>query len=185
MDKLHQFEQTAAGWYKDVPHLPVNVRKWIAENIWWIVLVVVIISIFGALSLFSLLTGVSMMTAGYGMYGYGYNHAATGMALGAAWIGLAALVLQVVIQAMAIAPLKDGRKKGWDLLFLSDLVYFAFAVVGSVISFQFFGIVGPFIGTAIGLYFLFEIRSHFLQSKTAKVAPVKKSDTEKAKKTEE
>lgn len=165
MDSLHKLEVTVADWYKNAPHLPKGGQKWIAENIWWIILVAVIFCAFGIISLFTLIAGLSVVTTTYGIYGSAYNTIAptvyTGMGLVTAWITLAALAASTVIMACAIAPLKDQKKKGWDLLFLSDVIYFALVALVAVVSFNFFGIVGPLVSTAISFYFLFEIRSYF------------------------
>lgn len=165
MDSLHKFEATVAEWYRDVPHLPKGGQRWIADNAWWIILVAVIFGAFGIVSLFTLIAGLSVVTTTYGIYGSAYNTIAptvyTGMGLVTAWITLASLAASTVIMACAITPLKAQKKKGWDLLFLSDIIYFALVVLAAVVSFNFFGIVGPLIGTAISFYFLFEIRSYF------------------------
>ena len=170
MESLHTLEKTIADWYKNVPHLPKGGQKWIAENVWWITLIVVILGVFGVFSLFTVIAGLSVLTAGYGAYG-GYATVAAGLgglALAAAWVSLAALAASTVVLAFAVSPLKTHGKKGWDLLFLSEVIYFALGVIGAVISFNFAGIIGPVIGAAIGFYFLFEIRSYFLGAKTEK-----------------
>jgi hypothetical protein len=165
MDSLHKFETTVADWYKNVPHIPKGGQKWIADNVWWIVLVAVIFGAFAIVSLFTLIAGLSVVTTTYGIYGSAYNTIAptvyTGLGLVTAWLTLAALAASTVVMACAISPLKHQTKKGWDLLFLSDILYFALVILAAVASFNFFGIVGPLISTAISFYFLFEIRSYF------------------------
>lgn len=180
MESLHKLETTIADWYKNVPHLPKNVSKWIAENVWWIVLIAVILGVFGLFTGFVAIAGLSALTASYGAanpyYGAAMMQANVGASLAAAWVALAGLAVSTVVMALAISPLKDQKKKGWDLLFLSDVVYFVIAVIGAVVSFQFFGIISPIIGAAISFYFLFEIRSHFLGHKVKAEEPKKAED---------
>lgn len=167
MQSLHKLEKTVAGWYSGLPHLPKNVQKWIGENIWWIILIVFILSIFSVFSLIAGITALATLStaaySAYGMYGVGAD---AGMALTAAWVTLAGLIVTTVVLGLAISPLKEGKKKGWDLLFFSDIAYFAITVAGMLVGFNFAGIIGTVIGTAIGLYFLFEIRGHFLPHAT-------------------
>lgn len=168
MESLHKLETTIAGWYSGLPHLPKNVQKWIGENVWWIILVVFILSVFGIFSLIAGITALATLSsAAYGVYGaYGMSQANAGMALTAAWITLAGAIVTTVILGLAISPLKEGKKKGWDLIFLSDIAYLVITIVGLLVSFNFGGIIGTAIGTAIGFYFLFEIRGHYLPHST-------------------
>jgi uncharacterized membrane protein YfcA len=90
-------------------------------------------------------------------------------------VSLAFLVATTILTAMAISPLRTQRKKGWKLLFLTVLVSVASVVVGAVLSMN----VGVFISdilfgaiaTAVGAYFLFEIRSHFVVRSTNSGSP--------------
>lgn len=183
MEALHKFETTVAGWYKNVPHLPKNAQKWIADNVWWIVLIAVVLGVLGVFTGFGAIGALGAVTATYGALSpyYGVAVANVGAAITAAWIALAGLAASVVLMALAISPLKEHKKKGWDLLFLSDIVYFAIVVVSAVITYSFGNIVGALLGTAIGFYFLFEIRSHFLGHKTVKAESSKKDEIKEKK----
>jgi len=68
----------------------------------------------------------------------------------------------VVLEAMAITPLKAKQKRGWDLLFLVSLVTFTGAVLNALITGNINHIFGLIIGTLVGLYVLFEIRMYFV-----------------------
>ncbi len=83
--------------------------------------------------------------------------------LGFTWyFALVLLVLQAVLLLAAFPKLKEGKKTGWDLLFYNALLA---AFIGIVYLFTpgygFGGLFGSFIGTAIGLYLLFQARDHF------------------------
>jgi len=179
METVRSLEKTIAEWYKNVPHLPPNVRKWLGDNVWWIVVIGVVLS---ALSLFALIPltllalGLSTATvAGLpGAYGY-----VGGGVMGIAWLtillSLITLVITTALLALAISPLKSKAKKGWTILFVITLASAVLGVLGNLVSFNIGGIVWTAIWAALEGYFLFEIHNQFGKT-PAKVAtaPVKK-----------
>lgn len=165
MESIHKLEKTVAGWYKGMPHMPASGQKWLAANVWWIALIGVVLSAMAIFTLAGILLVAGTVATGVGVaYGTGYGTAGAvlvGAALLAAWVALAFLVLQTVVLAMAISPLKSLKKKGWDLLFILALINVASAIVSGVISFNLMSIVYSLLWSAIGAYFLFEIRGQF------------------------
>ena len=85
------------------------------------------------------------------------------------WLTMGVWVVGTIVEAVAIVPLRERRKVGWDILLWLNLASFAVSALICVVTFELLDIVGPLIGLAIGLYFLFEIRSYFLESKVTKV----------------
>jgi hypothetical protein len=163
---LHKLQNDIEGWLKPLPHLPTEWRKWIANNVWWIVLVGVILSAIGALvAIGALLTAMTVVGTATSILGVAVVQTYTGWWYAAAVASLVFLVITLVINAMAITPLKAHSKKGWDLLFLSFLVNVISAVVGVVLNITTASVVGSIIGGVIGVvisaYFLFEIHSYF------------------------
>jgi len=156
-ESIKKLEDMIDGWLKPLPHLPADWRKWISENIWWITLVGVILDGFAALAIYQ--------TASY-VNQFSNLLSAVGAANPSGWtfpmmVSIALFVLTAVIMAMAIAPLRVMNKKGWDLLFLATIV----SVVASVFNYGsgsiVMSVIGAAVGAVIGMYFLFEIRSHF------------------------
>lgn len=181
MSVLQKIETVVAGWLKSVPHLPKGGQKWLAENVWWIVLIGVIGLAIGILvtigSIFAYLAFLGNATSYYGVY--------VASPYGGGWIiatlvSLAFSVALLIVSAMAISPLKAQHKKGWSLLFLSFVISAVNTVVGAILTFNpltfIFGLIFGAIGLAIFAYFLFEIRSHFVGTgaKTVSAKPVKK-----------
>lgn len=165
MEQLKKLEVTIAGWYKNAPHLPLNSQKWLTENAWWIVLVGVILSVFGV---FSILAGTLFAGTLLTVFGGVVGAALGGVILVAVFVGLAFSVLEIVFAAMAIAPLKDGKKKGWNYLF----VVYLLAALAVVVGFLFHLNVNGFMGLLWGVvwlviegYFLFEVRRYMLKTK--------------------
>jgi len=69
----------------------------------------------------------------------------------------------VVVEAMAIAPLKEMKKRGWDLMFFALLVSVALGIVGSVLSVNIAGILFGLLGAAIGAYVMLELKHYFVK----------------------
>lgn len=174
---IQKLEGMVAGWLKPVPHLPHGAQKWIATNVWWIVLVGVIVSAIG------LLIGLTGLLAALALVGSAttyYGTVVTNSYYGGGWIlnAVITLIFTVGIVALlssAIAPLKANKKKGWTILFLVLLLDAVYVVVNSILSLSIvgfiFGIIFGAIGLAVATYLLFEIRSHFVAVKSA---PAKK-----------
>ncbi len=174
MSTIEKIEDKVAGWLKPVPHLPAGAQKWIANNVWWIVLVGTILSglglLIGLVGFLGVLALVGTTTSYYGA-------AVTGSVYGGGWVisalvSLAFTLGALILFARAVSPLKALKKQGWKLLFLVLLLDTVYVVLNSIFSFSIigfiFGIIFGAIGIAIGAYFLFEIRSHFVSAKAAK-----------------
>lgn len=166
-DYMSGVEDKITTWLKPVPHLPATWRKWFAENAWWLVLISVILSSIAILGLIvALLTALSFLGVASGYYYSGGLH--TGWWVTNTIISMVFLVAIVGLNAAAIGPLRQLKKRGWDLLFLAFLLGVISAIVDAVTTFNPFSFVFSLIFTAIfaavGAYFLFEIRSHFAAS---------------------
>lgn len=164
MDFLYSLEKRTLGWFKNVPHLPAGVRKWMGENVWWIVLALTILSVIVALiaipALFTLIAIGNSIGAAYYVEGaYSWWKVVTSL------VSIAFTVVTIVISAMAIQPLRAKLKKGWVLLFTVWLVNIVSVVVGAILSLTvlgfFMSILFGAIGAAISGYLLFEIHDQF------------------------
>lgn len=182
MESVRSLEKTIAAWYESAPHLPVDVRKWLGLNVWWIVLIGVVLA---ALSIFPIIIGLLIVfglsgaaIGAAGLYGSAVGGGLVGVALFAALVSVAGFVAVAVVMGLAINPLKARAKKGWTLLFIVLLVNTAFSVLANLLGFNVFGIIWALIWAAIEGYFLFEIRSEFGVKHVAKpaVKPVVKKE---------
>ena len=97
----------------------------------------------------------------FGIVGHGGGANAVG--LGIILSGVLGIIA-VVVYGMAIMPLKEKQKRGWDLLFLASLI----SAAGLLISALFSGwmlvsnLFGLVIGLAISWYLLFELRGQYV-----------------------
>lgn len=159
MESVRSLEDKIAEVHKGLPHLPGGARAWIVANAWWIVLIGVILSAMGLFATLNVLITLNLAMSGAGGYGLAYAPF-VGVSLIGAWVSLLFGAAGLVVEAMAISPLKAQLKRGWDLLFLASLISLVAGLVGIVLG-NFFGISGVAIGLAIGWYFLFEVRDGF------------------------
>jgi hypothetical protein len=165
MESLRNLETMVASWYKGMPHLPKNGQKWLAENAWWLVLVGVIL---GTLGIVSVLLGT--LVAGTLLAGYGgpIGAAVGGLAFLIVAVSLAFAIVDMVISAIAISPLKAMQKRGWSLLFLVALINVLSLLVSFLFQLNLFSLIWGFIFAGVGGYFLFEVRSYFHAEHVAK-----------------
>ena len=164
MELINKLEKRVLGWAKNVPHLPATGQKWLADNVWWIVLIGAIISGISVLyTIGGLLTAIALIGAASSLY-YVSNSYTSIVVLNAA-VSLVFLIISGILLAIAVKTLQTKHKKGWVLLFLTLLVEAVSVVVTSVLSFSVLGfIIGILfgaIGLAIGAYFVFEIHGQF------------------------
>lgn len=177
MEQLHHLEATLAHWYKGAPHLPKNGRNWLADNVWWIALIGVILSALALTTVVPLMFTSLSLTSTLAPYAIDdMMHRAT---ISMAWSGLAlsvvSLVVSVVLLTMAINPLKVKNKQGWNLVFGLYLINFALNVIRAVILLDLGGLLSAVLGAAIGGYFLFEIHDNFGGVKSKKAVKAKKA----------
>lgn len=177
MSRVKQLETLMENWLRPLPHLPNDIQKWIANNVWWITLV----AAFGsAIAMLMALSGVLayMSFVGNAPSYIGF-YAVSSYATGWIWsavVSLAFLAIATVLFSKAVTPLKEHRRLGWDLMFTILLLGAVQSFLSAVFSFSFsgfiFGLIFGALGLAIGAWLLFEVRSYFVKS--ANVARAKK-----------
>lgn len=165
MELVKKLENVISKWLKPIPNLPTNAQKWLADNVWWLVLISVILSVMG------LIFSISALIAFWSFVPYDYyGYTTTLSPYGNGWLTSALLsviftIVIVAITASAISPLKLLRHRGWLLLFIVYLLSALEIVVNAVLTLNVFGfittIISGAIGLAIGGYFLFQIRHYF------------------------
>ena len=171
MEFIHKVENRVAGWYEKAPHLPLGFRQWLGANIWWIVLIGVIL---GGLAVLNVLFFGALAALFVVGMGGPVGAAIVGVALLVAIVAFAGALIELVIGAFAIKPLKDGQKKGWSLLLLSLVIGIGFTALTFLFNFDLSSLLMSALWAAFSGYFLFEIRDQFggvPVTKTVKSAP--------------
>lgn len=139
--------------------LPANVRKWIGDNAWWLVLIGGILSLWSAWGFWQaahVLNGLNELARAYGSTTYATE-------LGPMWYAaLIGILLEGVLMLLAVPKLKNHQKSGWNLVFYSSFVSLLVGVVYLLVpAYSLGGLIGALIGTAISWFFLFQVRSQF------------------------
>ncbi len=145
-EAMHGLEAWLAPIFEKFPHIPQGGREWIVSVSPYIALV------FGVLGIISLL-GAS-----------GLGIIASVLTLGLALPMLVSIVVSLVsavLLLMAFPGLKARTKKGWSLVFYSEVVSVVGGVVSALTMSYASSLVGTAIGALIGFYILFEIRTHY------------------------
>ncbi len=119
--------------------IPDGAREWIVRYGPWIMLVLLVLSLPALLAALGLGTFVLPLA---GAYGAGFGIATLFFLAGAA------------LRVLSLPGLFARKMSGWSLAFYATLVSF----VGSLLAGS---IVSGIIGTLIGLYILFQIRSYY------------------------
>lgn len=166
METVNKLEVTVAGWFKDLTHLPVNIRKWIATNAWWIAIIGMVIS---AIGLFFILLILGLVTIGLSIGGAavaGFLGSAFGIAVGgfisvAVLVSIALFIAETILLGMSIRPLKALAKRGWSLLFVILLLNVIANVITNLFGLNLFALIIGLFWAGVGAYFLFEIREFF------------------------
>lgn len=158
---------------KKAPALPPGGKRALVEYLPWINLVLGVFTLYAAYGLWhwahianSLINYANSWSAAYG----GPKIATNQMTIGL-WLGLVVLIIEGLIYLAAFPATRARKKSGWDLLFYALLINVAYGVIVAFTSYGGIGsLIWTIIGSAIGLYLLFQIRSSYLRAPAAKKA---------------
>lgn len=170
MGALQSLEDQLAGLFKDLPALPKGGKDALVQ--WWPYLALLL----GALQLFAAWGLWNLANYANAWLDYASRIAGTPVGYSDSdkmiiYGGVILLVVNAVIFFMAYAPLTKKLKKGWDLLFLATIINLVYGVVQIFMTGRGIGsFIGSLLGTAIGLYLLFQIRDRYAAKKAAKTS---------------
>ena len=177
MELLLKLERTILGWVKDVPHLPIGARKWLADNIWWLAVIGAVLTGISVLVLIgALFTNLSTLSSP--IISYYASSTFVGWLVVTTAVSLAFAVAEGLLLAFSITPLKEKQKKGWVLLFAVWLLGILSVVVSAILTLNVLSFLGNIIfgavWVAISGYFLFEIHGQFAHVERSKGVKAKK-----------
>ncbi len=172
MQIIKDLEKFLSGVLKGLPPLPENFRKWIADNIWILTIISVVLSVISGLLL---LTGAIFVSAvvspAYVNSLYAQEVTSVSHFVIFAWIALIALAVNVFILLKSIPHLKTKARAGWDLLFLAEVLWFIYGVFNWLqYTRDISSLFGSLIGALIGFYVLFQIQDKFSAKSSSPVA---------------
>jgi len=171
MDLITKLENKVLRWARSLPHLPASNRKWLGANIWWLVLIVAILS---GYALLRTLDSIFRLGPDYGIGGMtNLVSEYSSLVLMSVVVSNVFIAANLLLLAFAVKPLKAMEKKGWVLVFMALLVQALAVVVGAVLSLSILtfilGLIYGAMVTAISLYFLFEIHGEFAHKPKARI----------------
>lgn len=170
---------------KKAPPLPEGGKKFIVQ---WAPIITLIIGVLSLLSALSLWRWASA-TSGFVNYAKDLcrTYAVDGCSTVSSsrwsvmiWLSIFIIIVQAVLYIAAYSALSAHKKSGWDKLFYASLISVAYAVVSLFSAYSGVGgFVGSLIGAAIGFYLLFQVRNSYLDKKAPIGATVEPKKTEK------
>ncbi|MEJ0073109.1 MAG: hypothetical protein WDN27_03460 [Candidatus Saccharibacteria bacterium] len=161
---------------RKAPKLPDGGKKALVEWAPWISLIVGILTLLSAWSLWHWARAVDGLTNYLNTVCNAYGTtSACGVSTSryslALWLGVIVLVIEGVLYVAAYSGLKARKKQGWNYLYYGALINVVYAIISLFTDYDKVGhFIGALIGSAIGFYLLFQIRSAYL-GKSGRVAP--------------
>lgn len=179
MEYITKLERIVIGWFKDIPHLPAGARKWIGNNVWWLAIIGLVLSGISVIGLLLSIAGLAL--AGGVAASYYASSTFVAFALINAIVALVFAVLDCVLLAMAISPLREKQKKGWVLLFMTLLLGAVSTVVSAILTLSLLSFITSIlfgaIWLAIGAYLLSEIHGEFAHVERSKGVKAEKASS--------
>lgn len=168
MGSLTQLETSLDGALnKNAPvKIPPEGRKSLAGALWWLALIVGVLQLWSAITLWQWGHTVDRLADTLSYYSaMGYNTPHLGLFY---YLSLLAMAGTAVLALLAVPNLKALKKSGWNMLFYGALT----AAVLSVIRLfsndgGFFDFIGTAVGTIIGAWLLFQVRDYFMADVSA------------------
>jgi len=171
MDFLKKLEEKVFGWFKAAPNLPNDARKWLGENIWWIIIVGVILTVL------NILRGLQTLEEQLSLKGtvagsYYVSSTTSDWIIVTVSVSLFFLIIEAILMFLSIQPLREKQKKGWVLLFAAWLISAVGLVVNGLLTLGIFSFIITVLFGAVWLaisgYFLFEIHGQFAHVERSK-----------------
>lgn len=154
--KMKFLENKLAEFNKTLPQIPDNGKSVIANILWILIIISIVFNIIGIITLLGVGSfGVSVL-AGFGL---GF-HSMT--IWGTIIFGVIGMAIVVVLEIIAIKPLKDKAYLGWRLAFYVIWIQLIFSVLNDIFLGTVSGLIGVIIGTIIALFILMQVRDYFI-----------------------
>jgi len=142
--------------------LPENGKKGLVTALPWIALVLGILELFAAWGLWTLATFTSRITDAVNqLSAYGYTSPVSATVGPVIWLSLIIVLAEAVMFLVAFAGLKAHKKSGWTMMFWISLLNIVYAVVYLFVNQSIFSLLMSLVGSVIGLYLLFQVRSFY------------------------
>lgn len=161
---MHQLENKLNEWLntKAPFHLPVSAKEGLVKALPWLALIVGAFMLYGAYWTYQAASYVNDLSYTLNQLSVAFGQAPVASPLNSAmlWLTLALLVAEAVMMFMAYSGLKEKQKRGWNLLFWASLLSLVVGLA-QLFAYGFGGLLSYLLGSAVGLYLLFQVRSYY------------------------
>lgn len=172
MDTMDKFEDTVASWHTKFPHLSDRARGWLADNLWWLALIVVIFGIAAVMIVLSMSLLASMVLAGMaGIVGA----TAGNIIMVFVAISMMLTIVNAVLLALAVSPLRRKDYRGWRYLFVVILLNLAASITKVLFDFKLSSLVMSLLLSVLAAYLIFEVRDRFAKVPAVTHVPVREA----------
>ena len=147
--------------------IPENGRRALVSALPWLTLLGGVLMLWSAWAVWQLVSLADRFAGVANQLGalYGTGYVAPASASPLLWVSLVILLIEAVLFFVAFPALRVYQKRGWDILFWVSIVNAVQSVVQAIAYTNFASLVMSLIGTVIGLYLLFQIRSYYTGEK--------------------
>jgi cation transport ATPase len=142
---MDQITNTLEDLFKKLPSLPKNTKEVIVANASILNYIVIALTAYSLVMLFgfsSYFSTFASLVPGHSLFGF------TNI------LAIAFLAISLVLFFKAIPGLKNRKIDGWNMMFYALLVELIYSFFSG-------NLIGQLFGTAIGLYFLFQVKEYY------------------------
>jgi hypothetical protein len=158
MDALRGVENKLVEVNKSLPQIPENGKKILAEWFWVIAIIGVVLGAMGIVAILGIGVAGSALLTGLG----------GGLLAVSMWpmllFGVLGMALTVVLELMAINPLKHRQYRGWQFMFAAVILQVIFSILQAVFTNSFSSVLGALLSFVIGAYLLAQVHSYFVKN---------------------
>ncbi len=142
---MDQIITTLEELFNKLPSLPKDVKEFIVKNAPILNYVIIAITAYMAIMLFGITSYFSTFAPIIPVHSiFGFS----------TFLSLIFLIASIILFIKAIPGLKNKKIDGWNMMFYASLVQLVYSIFSG-------NLIGQLFGTAVGLYFLFQVKSYY------------------------
>lgn len=157
---------------KNAPKLPESGKKALVEWAPWVALAAGILTWVAAYGLWTwahVASGLlSYINSVCTVYGDSNCSSPTDNMTLWVWLGVIFLAVEGALYLLAFPGLRDRKKTGWNYLYWGALVGLIYTVISLFTGYGIMNVVVSLLGSAVGLWLLFQVRGMYMHERVAK-----------------
>lgn len=157
--------------YKQTPPLSDAIKKALVKYLAWVDLIVGIFTLWAAYALWQWAHQVNTLVNSINRL-YGVPTSFDNGLSFTVWVSLIVLTVEALLYLFAFPAARARQKKGWDFMYYALLLNIVYGIAAAFTDYGGIGsLIGSILASAVGLYFLFQIRSEYLGKTTHGTKP--------------